>query len=490
MPTALYTADTVREFDRRAIEEQGIPGYTLMVRAGQRLLATINGRFGDAKRLLILCGSGNNAGDGYVLARMLRAQQRDLCVIALSDPARLTGDAALAYATFREAGGVTVDWRPDSLDGIDLVVDAIIGTGLSRPLGGPAKKIVSALNRADVPVLSVDVPTGLDADSGHVLGDAVRAGATVTFIGLKLGLFDGQGPEHTGDLIFDDLGVSIAGGERLAPVARLIDRASFAQALPPRKFDTHKGLLGHVLVIGGGPGMAGAARLAGEAALRAGAGRVTVATSPTNVAAIVSGRPELMVAGIEDPSDIGSLLGNVDVVAIGPGLGLDGWAQGLLRIVDASRLPIVFDADALTLLAQQPRARDDAILTPHPGEAARLLSCSVADIQRDRRAAVRALCRQYGGVVVLKGARTLVARRDELPWLCAHGNPGMATAGMGDVLTGVIAGLLGQMRDPLPAACCGVLAHALAGDLAAQNGQRGLIAGDLSRRLPKVLNPS
>ena len=488
LPLALYPAAAVRELDRLATEEKQIPGYTLMVRAGQKLLATLDRHFPDARKLVILCGAGNNAGDGYVLARMARARGLAVDVVALSDPARLKGDAALACATFREAGGTTLEWSPKRFEGADLIVDAVLGTGLTRPLAGAAATIVHAVNASPLPVLSVDIPTGLDADSGSVLGDAVRADVTATFVGLKIGMFQGAGPDYSGVIEFDDLGVGLALADRVQPLARRIDRGALNRSLPRRARDAHKGHFGHVLVVGGGVGMPGAARLAGEAALRAGAGRVTVATWPDNVASVVAGRPELMVMGVDEPSGIAPMLSRVDVVAIGPGLGTDGWAQGLLRTIEASGLPMVLDADALNIAADNPRKRQDVVLTPHPGEAARLLGTSVSAVQSDRRAAVAALCKRYGGVVALKGAGTYVSRAGELPWLCERGNPGMASAGMGDVLTGVIAGILAQTGDLLVATCCGVLAHALAGDAAAASGERGLIAGDVLNELRGVLN--
>ncbi|MFK7887890.1 MAG: NAD(P)H-hydrate dehydratase [Gammaproteobacteria bacterium] len=490
LPSTLYEAAAVRELDRLAIEERQIPGYTLMVRAGQVLLQAVDDHFPDVKRMVVLCGAGNNGGDGYVLARMARARGVEVDVVALADPARLKGDAALACATFREAGGTTYDWSPKRLEGADLIVDAIVGTGLTRPLSGGAATVVAAVNAASIPVLAVDLPTGLHADRGAVLGTAIRASVTVTFIGLKIGLFQGAGPDRAGTIVFDDLGVGSALADRVTPVAQRIDRSLLAKTLPRRRRDSHKGQYGHVLVIGGGIGMPGAARLAGEGALRAGAGRVTVATWPENVAAVVAGRPELMVMGIDEPSKIGSLLNRVDVVAIGPGLGTDGWAQGLMRTVEVSGLPMVLDADALNLIAAHPRPRRDVIMTPHPGEAATMLKCETRAVQKDRRAAVAALCERFGGVVALKGSGTLVARKGDLPWLCERGNPGMATAGMGDVLTGVIAGIAAQNNDLFAAARCGVLAHALAGDAAARDGERGLTATDLLAQLRRVLNAS
>ncbi|MFK8015604.1 MAG: NAD(P)H-hydrate dehydratase [Gammaproteobacteria bacterium] len=488
LPSHLYLAADVRELDRLAIEEKQIPGYTLMVRAGQKLLATVDRHFAQARRIVVLCGAGNNGGDGYVLARMAQARGLEVDVVALSDPARLKGDAALACATFREAGGTTLEWSGKRLERADLIVDAIVGIGLTRPLGGAVATVVQAVNASRIPVLAVDIPTGLQADTGEQLGDTINAQVTATFVGLKVGLFQGAGPACAGLIEFDDLGVGLALADRVKPVAQRISVDGLRRVLPPRARQTHKGNFGHVLVIGGGVGMPGAARLAGEGALRAGAGRVTVATCPENVSAIASGRPELMVQGVSEPAQIGSLLSRVDVVAIGPGLGRDGWAQGLLRTVEASGLPMIIDADALALIAANPRVRRDVVLTPHPGEAATLLGCDIKAIQRDRRAAVAALCDRYGGVVALKGSGTFVMCKGDVPWLCERGNPGMATAGMGDVLTGIIAGIAGQCGDLYDAARAGVLAHALAGDRAAQHGERGMYASDLLAQLRAVIN--
>lgn len=488
LPSNIYRADAVRALDRMAIEEQQIPGYTLMVRAGQALLEALNKRFPEARRLVVLCGGGNNGGDGYVLARMARAKGLQVELVALTDPARLKGDAALACATFREGGGVTTEWTPRCVDRADVIVDAILGTGLTRPLAGAAAEVVGAVAASGVPVLAVDMPTGLHSDTGQVLGDAIAADVTVTFVGLKLGAFVGAGPSYCGELVFDGLGIPPELYERVRPAARRIGRGLRRDTLPPRARDAHKGEFGHVLVVGGGRGMPGAARLAAEGALRSGAGRVTVATRPDNVTAVVAARPEVMCAGIDEPDGIAPLLGRADVVALGPGLGTDGWAQGLLRTVEASGLPVVADADALNLLALNPQRHGNWVLTPHPGEAGRLLAADAAAVQRDREGALGQLCVRYGGIVVLKGAGTLVGREGEVPWICDRGNPGMAAPGMGDVLTGVIAGIAAQCGDLFAAARVGVYAHAQAGDRAAAKGQRGMTALDVCAQLPHVLN--
>ena len=278
------------------------------------------------------------------------------------------------------------------------------------------------------------------------------------------------------------------------PQLQRLEPADIARALPPRRRDAHKGSYGSVLVIGGGQGMPGAVRLAGESALRVGAGRVTVASLPQHLTAVVGARPELMFINADDPNALAAALAHADVVAIGPGLGTDAWAQSLLQAVLSQSQPAqqwVLDADALNLLAAMPApvARDNWILTPHPGEAARLLGTTTAAVQADRLAAVGALQQRWGGVVVLKGAGTLIGAAGQVTSLCDRGNPGMAIPGMGDVLTGAVAGILAQCGQPLLAAKAAVLAHAMAGDLCATDGVRGLLAGDIARALHAVVNP-
>ncbi|MGI9248657.1 MAG: NAD(P)H-hydrate dehydratase, partial [Woeseiaceae bacterium] len=270
---------------------------------------------------------------------------------------------------------------------------------------------------------------------------------------------------------------------------RRIDDALMRDVFAPRRRTAHKGDFGHVLVIGGGNGMPGAVRLCGEAALRAGAGRVSVATAPSHAAILAATRPELMSHAIEDAADLGPLLEKADVIAFGPGLGRSGWAKGLFDVVAADSRPAVWDADALNLLAESPDDAEMRIITPHPGEAATLLGLSTTAIQSDRIAAVLALQKRYGGVAVLKGSGSLIAAGQDAPSISTAGNPGMAAAGMGDVLTGVIAALLGQGLSLEQAALAGVEAHARAGDIAALNGQRGLIASDLIAELRAVINP-
>ncbi|HEY4367352.1 MAG TPA: NAD(P)H-hydrate dehydratase [Steroidobacteraceae bacterium] len=489
LPLPVYTAAQVRALDRHAIEALQIPGYTLMTSAGEAALTTLRSYWPAAQRIVVLCGPGNNGGDGYVLARLARERRLDVKVIALAEPDGLRGDAQRAWRDFIAAGGTTSPWSDDCLDHGEVIVDAIFGTGLSRAVDNAMAKRFQIVNDHRAAVLALDIPSGLHADTGRILGAAVHAERTLTFIGLKLGFYLGEGPNVTGTVLFDGLNLPAAAFTVESSAARIGEDA-LARLLPRRRRTAHKGQQGHVLVIGGGTGMAGAARLAGEAALRVGAGLVTIVTRPENVAAIVASRPELICRGVEHAADIEALLDRSDVLAIGPGLGQDAWAVALVDAALRRRKPAVLDADALNLLAQSPSVCNNRILTPHPGEAGRLLGVSAADIQNDRLASARAIVARYGGVVVLKGAGTLVVQDGSLPSICDQGNPGMASPGMGDVLTGVIAGIAAQTADLAGAARAGVLVHAMAGDMAARHGERGLLATDLFTYLPTCVNPT
>jgi len=479
----------VREIDRCAIEDEGIPGYTLMTRAGAAAVHAARERYPEATRWQVVCGAGNNAGDGYVVARLAANDGIVVSVLAVADPERLQGDAATAYGDFTAEGGVVMAW-----DGIldadaQLLIDGLLGSGLEREVGGEFAAAVAAINAHAAPVLALDIPTGVNGDSGEIMGCAVRADLTVTFVGLKAGLFTGEGADCSGTIVFAGLDVPEHCRPRDAARYRRIDEQMIGQALPRRARNAHKGDFGHVLIVGGGPGMPGAVRLAGEAALRGGAGLVTIATHPSYATASVASRPELMCYGVKDAALLSRLLDRATVVAFGPGLGRSNWARDMYAAVAGSDLPSVWDADALNLLAEQPAAASQRILTPHPGEAARLLGIATADVQKDRCAALALLQARYGGSVVLKGAGTLVSSASGTPWLCTAGNPGMAAAGMGDVLTGIIAALLAQGCSQETAAAVGVEVHARAGDRAARGGERGLLVSDLLAELRAVVNP-
>ncbi len=482
---ALYTAAQTRALDAAAIAG-GIAGSELMRRAATAALAVLRARWPEARRIVVLAGPGNNGGDGYLLAAQARVAGLDARVLALTAPSG--GDAAAAHEVARAADvPITVASAGVALPAADVYVDALYGSGLNRAPTDMAAALIAALQLQAASVLALDLPSGLAADTGMPLGAAVRAAATVCFVGWKRGLYTGRAAKHVGvcTLATLDLPHALLASQR--PDAVLLAAA----ALPPRDSAAHKGAFGHVLVIGGDHGMGGAARLAGEAALRTGAGLVSVATRAAHVPALLSARPELMVHAVETAAALAPLLARASVLALGPGLGQGRWGEALLAAaLAADDRPVVVDADALNQLAHAPRTLSmPAVLTPHPGEASRLLGITTAAVQFDRYAAVRALAARYGAVVVLKGAGSLIADPAGRVAVCPWGNPGMAAGGMGDVLTGVIAALLAQGLVPWDAACLGVGLHARAGDAAARaGGERGLCAADLFAPLRALLN--
>lgn len=483
LPDCLYTAAQVRELDRLAIEEYRIPGIELMRRAGAAAFEQIRLRWPATVRLHIFCGAGNNAGDGYVIARLAMQNGLQVAVNALTDPERLRGDALTACQEFIGAGGKVGRFSDLPLAPPCVVVDALLGTGLDREVSGVFAAAIARINASDCPVLAVDIPSGLNADTGQVMGSAVLADCSVCFIALKQGLFTGQAADHCGTIIYADLQVPCELETRLQHSARLLDKPS----LPARRRSAHKGHFGHVLLVGGDHGYSGAIRLAAEAALRCGAGLVSVATRGSHSAAITNGRPEIMSHAVESADQLEPLLDRASLVVIGPGLGQGRWSQTLYDRVMSSNKPCVADADALNLLARHPGVMAHRVITPHPGEAARLLGVSTADIAEDRFAAVRALQSRFGGVALLKGAGTLIKGADDL-LVSTTGNPGMASGGMGDVLAGMIGALWGQGLSAETAVRLAVYTHGEAADAAAVAGERGLLASDLLPHVRRLLN--
>jgi hydroxyethylthiazole kinase-like uncharacterized protein yjeF len=508
-PRSIYSTEQVRGFDRRAIEELGIEGFELMQRAGAAALDCVRDRWPEAESLLIYCGAGNNAGDGYVLAALAVRAGLSARVVTIADPSGLSGDAARACAMAREAAveflsadsGAAIVGRSranpaagEDRPAADLLVDALLGTGLTRDLEGPFAAAVGEINRSGVPVLALDIPTGLDGDTGRIHGVAVEADATITFVGLKSGLYLGQGPHYRGELAFADLGLPAAVFAGADGMLHRLDPADTAQLLKPRSRMSHKGLNGKVLIVGGGVGMSGAARLAAEAALRSGAGLVHAAVHPSSVTSVMAGRPEIMCRGVERIEDCADWLASADAVVLGPGLGQSQWSRQLAAAVLGSDRTLVVDADGLNYLAQHPRRRDRWVITPHPGEAARLLNETSAELQAARDRSVARLAEQFGAAAVLKGADSLIAsaRADGKIAIsvCDYGNPGMASGGMGDVLSGVVGALIAQFGFSALAVEVAVLVHALAGDDAAEDGQRGLLASDLLPHIRRRVNPA
>ena len=471
----LYTVEQVRALDRRAIDDLGISGFELMSRAATAAFAYLCRHWPQARRMLVFCGPGNNGGDGYLLASLAQGAGMGVEVIELSDASQ--GDAEAARHTWQRSGGITHRWHPDaSLPHADVYVDALYGTGLNRAPDSTVTALIERINASGIPVLALDVPSGLNADTGHCPGVAICAQLTVSFIAAKRGLYTAQAATKVGTLQIDTLGLPDILWQGTPTDATLLE----PMHLPPRARDAHKGDSGHVLAIGGDHGTAGAIRLCGEAALRCGAGLVSIATRGDNLFALNSARPELMAHAVHGPQELQPLLDRATVLAVGPGLGQGAWGHALWLTALDSGKSLVLDADGLNLLAREARRfTTPVVLTPHPGEAARLLDKTTAEIELDRFASARALAQRYNAVVVLKGSGSLIVNPDGRLDVCTWGNPGMGSGGMGDLLTGVVAALMAQGCTAWDAARMGVGLHARAGDLAARRGERGLLASDL-----------
>ena len=508
MPTShsltesLFTADGVQALDRFLIEDQGVDGYTLMQKAARAAFRQLLRHWPAPSSMLVLCGAGKNGGDGYLVAANGQRQGLAVECIAVSDPEKLSGDARRAWQDATGAGvhirrweRLTGDEQAELFTHKPVVVDAMLGTGARGALRSPFDQIARQLETSGAPVLAVDVPSGLDASLGVAEGEAVRADATVTFIGQKVGLLTGQGPHYSGRVVYDTLGAEAwLDSLPAAPVAAVTGWHQCQTYLPRLSPASYKGNFGHLLVVAGDRGYGGAGLLAAEAAARSGAGLVTLATRSEHVTAALSRCPSLMVRGVVHGNELAPLLDKADVVVCGPGLGQSAWGQQMLQQVLASGKPRLLDADALNLLASRPAVPFvQQVLTPHPGEAARLLECSVADIEADRLAAVVSLSERFGGIALLKGAGTLISVPGKIPALVPGANPGMATGGMGDVLSGIVGAFMAQtVRASAIGIPEGVLLgaalHLEAAALASQRkGYRGLLPTDVIEALPVAL---
>ncbi|MEM7434569.1 MAG: NAD(P)H-hydrate dehydratase [Myxococcota bacterium] len=492
----LLTRAQAREVDRVAVDEFGVESLVLMENAGRGATDAILARFGDRLGHVILVGGpGQNGGDAWVVARRLRLLGHSPLAVLVGDASRLRGDAAPNWELLQKLSVETTMIRPDQgaelgtlLESATLVVDGLFGTGLDRPIEGGYAAAVQAMDEATAPVVSLDLPSGLDANTGAVLGVAPRAALTVTFAGLKRGLHQYPGVEHAGEVQVADIGIPAT---RL-PEASVYQARDLGSLIAPRRGDAHKGTNGHVLVVGGSPGKTGAALLAGGAAFRSGAGLVTIGTRADARAALEEKVVELMTTELVDvptQSAVEALCEGKSTAVLGPGLGLDAlgaaWADAFSRYAP---VPVVIDADAIThlgsdfdVLTEAPAPR---ILTPHPGEAARLLGSSTGQVQSDRYAAAEEVASRSGQTIILKGARSVVASAGRLA-VCGEGTPALGVAGTGDVLSGVTA-TLAVTLGPFEAAIGATLLHALAG-LEATVGDRGLLASEVADAVPTVL---
>jgi hydroxyethylthiazole kinase-like uncharacterized protein yjeF len=505
----ILTAEAMREVDRAAIEDLGIPSLVLMENAAIGVVEALGKAFGEAESAAVFCGPGNNGGDGLAVARHLSVRGWEVRIFLVTGGRDLSADAEVQLGICRKselpimeiANADVMDAAFDAAAECDLVVDALFGTGLDRPLAGLFALVVDAINALPAPCVAVDLPSGLSGSQAQLIGPHVEADLTVTFAAPKVPHVFPPAAEAVGEMVVTDLGIParlVEDVEEEAGDLHLLMGEELAGLLPEREPGSHKGDYGHVLIVAGSPGKAGAAILAARAAVRSGAGLVTAAVPETILQTVDLGSVESMTLGLTAGSAglgegaVGAVLDAAEgktVLALGPGLGQEpATVEAIRRIVLECPLPLVLDADGINAFAGRAAdlaaRRAETILTPHPGELGRLLGISTAQIQEDRVAAARGAAEETGAIVVLKGHLTLVASGTAV-FVNPTGNPGMATGGSGDVLTGLIAGLIAQGLDALDATVLAVYLHGLAGDLvAARLGEMALAAGDLIEILP------
>lgn len=522
LPTSLYRAAEVRQLDDLAIKEFGCTGFGLMQLAAKVAFQALLERWPNTRLVRVFVGGGNNAGDGFLCAVLAKQHAIPCEIIIVGDLSKLSTDAMCAYqkASSLDVEMIEFDVFLARVEPAQeyVVVDALLGTGLDRPVTGKFATAIERLNSSSAPVVAIDIPSGLSADSGMPLGLAVAADLTVTFIGLKRGMLTGHGRDYCGEILFHDLDISkqvYSSSNAPVPGVHRIDINLAKNYLRPRKSSSHKGSNGHVVVIGGDTGFGGAAILCAEAALRGGAGLVSVISRSVHRPAALARCPELMWQGTEDFAESGAdpaaaallldarvaeMLSKATAIVVGPGLGRGGWAKRLfnqaLSRSRASATPLVIDADGLHLLGDRLQSSGakggNWVLTPHPGEAAAMLGCTVADVQQNRFNSIQKLAEVYGGSCLLKGSGSLIAHGAEPTSveLCSEGNPGMGSGGMGDLLAGLIAALVSQGIAVDKSLSCAVCIHGEAADLATENtGERGLVASDLLPWLRQLVNP-
>ena len=507
----LVTAAEMRRLDALTIERFGTPGHVLMERAGAGATEVLLAQFPHVRRrrVVIVAGKGNNGGDGFVIARLLRKKGVRADVVLLGKRQEVKGDAARMLALLRRArvplsevtSAADIAKLAATFKGAALLVDAVFGTGLNAPIQGLHADLLHLMNVSGVPIFAVDIPSGLEADRGVALGVAIQAEATATFGFAKIGQVIYPGVDHVGALAVVDIGIAGEAVAEVQPRTRLLDADEVGPLVPVRAAESHKGTCGHVLIFAGSRGHTGAARLAAHAACRTGAGLTTLAGPASLNSILASGVPEAMTALLDDVDGlmrfdeawVRALLQGKTAVIVGPGLGTHDDAQKLVRfLLSEVALPMVVDADALTCIARDrttlATTRARTILTPHPGEMARLIGSDAPAVQADRVATARDFATSHRCVLVLKGARSVIAEPDGSVWINPTGNPGMASGGMGDALSGILGALLAQGLSAPEAACLGVYLHGEVADhIAAARGQIGLLASDIIEGVPAGL---
>ncbi len=487
IPQHAYDAETVKRNEGLIAQQHGLSLYQLMELAGLAGFELCKQRWPKAKTMLIICGRGNNAGDGFVLARHAMASGMHVYVHSLATIDEYQGDAAVACKKFLNTGGEIYSFNEIDLSRVDVIIDAMLGTGIVGDVRESYGYVINLINQLHIPILSIDLPSGLNANNGQVQGSCIKANVTVCFIALKKGMLTGKAKSFCGDIYLAGLGISEDFSNNIAAKVSLNCKQNLA-ILKPRDACSHKGTSGFVLAFAGNKGYPGAARLCTEAALRCGAGLVALVCHKDNQIIVACNRPELMLIDSEQLDKQAKKSGEkADVILLGPGLGDDNWAQSCFEYALALPQVKVIDADGLNLLAKNPQYDSNWVLTPHPGEAARLLNCTISDIEQDRYEAVRAIALKYGGICILKGAGTLISDGDEVV-VNLTGNAGMASGGMGDVLAGIIAALSLQSDNLFQASCLAVFLHGKAADIAVVDGEKGLLASDLFPFLRQLVN--
>ena len=528
MQDFLYTSQDTKNFDSMAIKKFVKDGYDLMQTAGKGCFTKIFKLWPRIQKFVIFVGIGNNGGDGYVIAKIAAKHNLSVDVVQVGDIKKISDTANQAYQDLLKKAPKNINFIKlkdfeDYNDNDLVIVDALLGTGIKDKPKGDFEKAILLINKLKEnnkahKVFSVDIPSGLNADTGYVIDNvAVKADATLTLICLKQGLFTGCAKEYSGNVFFYDLEVGLKLQGKITPKAYLLTENNLNKFVKLKKREQYKSKhdFGHVVILGGDYGMGGAALMAGMSALRAGAGLVTVATHPSNAELLFLNQPELMSFGVdfnlfsehfsdndasfESEDRLAALLDSADVIVLGPGLGQGAFGKRLWGFIKNYKArPMVLDADALNWLANDPEKndikRDNWVLTPHPGEASRLLNTDSASIQKDRYLAVSEINKQYNGVCVLKGSGTIIAKSSEVDnniskFVCSYGNSGMGSPGMGDVLSGVIGALIANGLALDKAALVAVLAHAKAGDnQALEHGEKGMLATDLLNEIRKFMN--
>lgn len=490
LPVSLYLGSDVKKLDKLALEHLKISGYQLMCRAGQAAFNVLQEQWPHAKTITVCCGPGNNGGDGFVLARLAKAQGMQVTVYAIGEIAenKTSQEAKQAKEEWLATGAEIIRFQGQTLNA-DVIVDALLGIGAYLPMAPEFQNAILAINKSQCPVLAIDLPSGLHADLGS-FEHVVKASVTLTVVALKIGLVSGNAIDVVGTLVFDSLGVSPGLFSQVKPCAWRIVYEDIIQALPTRRLSSNKGDNGHVCVIGGGQiGYSGAVCLAGESALRAGAGLVSAIVEPLSLPLMARSPAELMVYGYAKPKEMNDLIERATILLLGPGLSQTKWGESFFHATLKTNKTLLVDADGLNWLARFPQKRSNWILTPHPGEAARLLGTTTQKVQQDRLNAAIALKEKYDGVIVLKGAGTIVVAENGEIAVNIGGNPALSTGGTGDVLGGLIASLVAQRLSLSQAACLGVSVHFCAATIEKSLGARGMLASDLFLHIRSLINP-